>query len=516
MRDQLHYNSLGPIFVGAVWMISKVVIVGGGSAGFLAALALKVKIPGLRVVVIRSKEIGIIGVGEGSTVPLTTFLHGFLRADPRALWQRAEPTWKLGIKFLWGPRSHFYYPFGPQLDFQPSNLPKNIAYYCDTDMENGTPEMSFMAQDKIFQRDQSGRPSIHFNLAYHVENEKFVDYLEAFATRVGVEILDDTILEVQQNDSGVAGLVLASGKTETADLYVDCSGFRSLLLGQTLGEPFVSYKSSLFCDRAVAGGWDRTSEPVHPYTTSESMDSGWCWQIEHINRINRGYVYSSDFISDEDAEREFRSKNPKVGPTRIVKFVSGRYERGWVKNVVAIGNASGFVEPLEATALSIIAMRSALMTQILTECDGDVPQYQVDLYNQHHARIWDSIRRFLACHYRFNHHLTTPFWRHCQNDVNLAGAENFVEYYQRFGPSGLWGPTLLDSLDIFGTHGYLTILIGQKVPYQRPYTPSEQEWNIWNTQRRRNIETARTAMTVPQAIQSLGFVKPTAAVSQPR
>jgi tryptophan halogenase len=332
-----------------------------------------------------------------------------------------------------------------------------------------------------------------------------VSYLEAWANHAGIEFIDDTITEVKQDERGVSALHLKSGRVETADLYVDASGFFSLLLGKTLGEPFISYKSTLICDRAVVGGWDRTTEPIHPYTTSEQMNSGWCWQIEHPNRINRGYVYSSDFISDSDAEQEFRLKNPKVGPTRIVKFISGRYERGWVKNVVAIGNSSGFVEPLEATALSVIGARSQLLSQLLMDCDRNVPQDQIDLYNQHHARIWDSIRRFLACHYRFNPHLGTPFWKHCHEHVDLAGAEAMCEYYQRFGPTGTWGPFFLDPLDVFGTSGYLTILVGQRAPHQRPYTPEPAELEAWNASRKKNREMARSAMTVPEALSALGF-----------
>jgi tryptophan halogenase len=501
-------------------MVQKMIVVGGGSAGFMAALALKVKLPHLRVGVIRSKEIGIIGVGEGSTVPLTNFLHGFLKADFRMLLKVAQPTWKLGLRFLWGPRPHFYYPFGPQMDFTPHALPRNIAFYCDQDMEHATVEMSMMAQEKVFFPDRDGRPRLHNNIAYHFENEKFVAYLEAFATHAGIEILEDTIRNVRRDEGGVAGLDLASGKTESADLYVDCSGFKSLLLGDTLKEPFVSYKGSLACDRAVVGGWDRTTEPIHPYTTSESMDGGWAWQIEHVNRINRGYVYSSAFISDEEAEREFRHKNPRVGPTRIVKFVSGRYERAWVGNVVAIGNSAGFVEPLEATALGMIGTRGQLLAQVLMETEGRILPFEQDLYNASHRRAWDTIRDFLACHYRFNHHLTTPFWRHCQSETDLAGAKPMAEYYQEYGPTGTWGPMLVDPLCGFGPNGYLMILVGQKVPYQRPYTPTPQEREAWAKLVQQNIATARGAMTVPQALRALGVKDvppdPPGAAPQPR
>ena len=485
-------------------MVNRVIVLGGGSAGFMAALALKVKLPELRVTVIRSKELGIIGVGEGSSVPLTKFLHGYLLLTPKKFFELARPTWKLGIKFKWGPRSSYYYPFGAQLDFHHPFLPRNNGFYADEDMEYSNLETAFMAHDKVFERSPNGGPVLHWRVAYHLENEKLVTFLEAFAARIGVETMDDTVSEVLRDESGVAGLVLKSGRTEKADLYVDCSGFASLLLGKTLGEPYVSFKSSLFCDRAVAGGWDRTTEPIHPYTTSEQMDSGWAWQIEHENRINRGYVYSSSFISDEEAEREFRAKNPRVTSTRIVKFASGRYERGWVKNVVAIGNASGFVEPLEATALAVIATRSQLVSQILVECGRQPPpQVQIDFYNSHHARLWDCIRRFLAIHYKCIYDGRTPFWKACENDTDLAGAEQLLEYYQQFGPSGLWGPTLLDPIDPFSMGGYLTILVGQKVPYRPKHAPTAQELQIWNADRQRFRAAAASAMTVKEALSAI-------------
>src|SRR5207248_805307 len=159
----------------------------------------------------------------------------------------------------------------------------------------------------------------HGDYAYHIENVHFVRYLEGVAARLGVVVKDDTVVEVLQNDDGVAGLRLASGMTATADLYVDCSGFASLLLGKTLKEPYFSFKSSLYNDRAVASWWDRTDEPMQHYTTAETMNCGWCWRIDHEHQIARGYVYSSGFISDSDAEAEFRAKNPKVTDTRIVK-----------------------------------------------------------------------------------------------------------------------------------------------------------------------------------------------------
>ncbi len=276
-----------------------------------------------------------------------------------------------------------------------------------------------------------------------------------------------------------------------------------MLLGKTLGEPFVNFNSSLFCDRAVVGGWDRTNEPTHPYTLSETMNSGWCWQIEHENRINRGYVHCSAYISEEEADAEFRRQNPKIRDTRFVKFVSGRYERCWVKNVVAIGNAGGFVEPLEATALSVIANRAQLLAEMLMQTDRDVPQRVVDLYNRHHAIVWDSIRKFLAVHYKYNDRIDTPFWQHCRAETNLAGAEDIVDCYQNSGPNSAWEPMLCDRLDVFGLGGYLTLLVGQRVPYHKPYMPSDKEWNVWNELRHRYRQAALRAMTVEETLAAL-------------
>jgi tryptophan halogenase len=490
-------------------VVKQVIVLGGGSAGFMAALALKVRLPHLRISVIRSKDIGIIGVGEGSTVALTEFLHGYLKIAHRKFLQVAQPTWKLGLKFIWGPRGAFNYPFGAGPDARLQMLPKPIGFYFNNegDMEGWDAASSLMSQDKAFPRAApGGGPDFRTPHAYHFENEKFVHFLEDYATALGIPIIDDTVATVNQDEHGITGLALASGRTETADLYVDCSGFVSLLLGKTLGEPFVSYDRSLLCDRAVAGGWDREGaedEVIRPYTTCETMNSGWAWRIDHEARINRGYVYSSAFISDEEAEREFRERNPKVARTRVVRFVTGRYARRWVKNVVAVGNASGFVEPLEATALGMIGTQSTMLAETLADADGDVTASQIDALNRHHARVWDAIRNFLAVHYRFNTKLDTPFWKHCREHVDLAGAGDLVNYYRENGPTRLWTATLLDVLDPHQVSGYATLLMGQGVPFRRQYRPTAAEVKAWEDYRRRMRENASQGWTVRQTLEAI-------------
>jgi len=508
-------------------IIRKIVIVGGGSAGFMAALSLKTKIPRLEIVVIRSKEIGIIGVGEGSAIPFTYFIHQFLGLSIAEFVHAVKPSWKLGTYFIWGPRKRFLFPFGRTFSGKLDGMSKAIGYYCSNDMENSSLSAALMAGDKIFERGADNRPILHMDFAYHIENASFAEFLESLATRIGVKILTDTVRHVHQNEQGISGLDLASSQSESADLFIDCSGFGSLLLGKTLAEPFVSYKDTLFCDRAMVGGWPRTNEPLRPYTIAETMNSGWCWQIEHPDRINRGYVYCSSFISDEEAQRELMDKNPKItGPTRIVHFTSGRYQRSWVKNVVAIGNASGFVEPLEATSLSIIATRCILLAELLLDGDRITQPADAKIFNTLTARTWDGVRKFLATHYRFNTRLDTPFWQHCRQHTDLAGAEPIVEWYQQKGPSPYAAPGLVNSQDIFGIDGYLVTLLGQSVPHQSRFQPSEQELRKWNAAREHYQAHASNAMSVSEALAMITdyaqsalhpaqFVVPIAALGSP-
>lgn len=459
--------------------ISSVIVLGGGSAGFISAITLKTKLPDLDVRVVHSSKLGIIGVGEGSTFTLPIFFHGYLGIHPKAFHEAVHPTYKLGIRFLWGPRPFFHYTFTNQLDARHLQQPKPNGFYCRDEFDYADPTSAMMAHGRAFERQQDGAPLLTTSAAYHVENERLVGFLQQHAQSIGVQIVDDLLQDVDLDERGVAGLRMESGEKLEADFYVDCSGFRSELIGRAFDEPFIDFSSSLFCDRAVAGGWQRTDEPLRPFTTSETMDAGWCWQIEHEPMINRGYVYSSSHISDADAEAEFRRKNPKVGETRVIKFVSGRYRHSWVKNAVAIGNASGFVEPLEATALAVICEHAATVVRSLIDSDRLLKASQIEMFNRYNENMWSAVRRFLAMHYKFNTRSDTPFWRDCVAKTDLAGAEPMVEYYQRNGPSVLWANHLLPPADPFGWEGYLAMLVGQQVEYDNTHVPTDHELAQW-------------------------------------
>lgn len=484
--------------------ISSILILGAGSAGLLAGLTLKRRLPQLDVRVVRSPGIGVIGVGEGTTPAFPRHLFEFLKLPPRELYEEVEPTWKLGVRFLWGPRPEFYYNFALEFEKRLPGLQRNNGFYHGPDVPWLSHATAFMAHGKAFPREANGMPRFHNNHAFHIENEKLVGWLEKKALAAGVGIIDATVTPETGGD-GIAALVTESGERLTADFYIDASGFRSELLGQALGEPFVSYTDALFCDRAVVGGWTRTTEPILPYTTAETLDAGWSWQIEHEHHINRGYVFSSAFLSDDAARDEFLRRNPKLDPdkVRVVPFRSGRHRRLWVGNVLAIGNAAGFVEPLEATAIQIICVQVSTFADTLADALCEPPPTLVDLYNRYNGDQWDDIRNFLAVHHRFNTRLDTPFWRASRSDVALHGAEPIVDFYRENGPSLVAGIAMVHPTNSFGMDGYIAMLVGQDVPHAKPYRPTGEERTYLQQRRDQLTAEARNGMTVAEALQAI-------------
>ena len=469
----------------------------------MAALTLKKKLPLLDVRVIRSQDIGIIGVGEGTTVVFPRHFFEYLKMKPKDFYAEAEPTWKMGIRFLWGPRKVFYYTFSFEFEKRLPELTRNNGFYYDEQFPWMGQASAFMAHGKVFPRQPNGLPHFHNNHAFHIENKKLVTWLENRCRDAGVIIKDATVT-AEKGGEGIAALITETGERITADLYIDASGFRSELLSRTLGEPYLSYSDALFCDRAVIGGWQRTTEPILPYTTAETMDAGWSWQIEHENFINRGYVYASNAITDEQATQELLRKNPKISATpRVVKFRSGRYARTWVGNVVGIGNAVGFVEPLEATALQVISIETSTLADSLIDCLCEPTPTMIELYNRYNADQWDDIRNFLAIHYKFNSRLNTPFWQACRNDTALHGAQAIVDWYRENGPSVLAGIALVHPSNSFRMDGYLALLVGQDVPYQKRYDAPPLERAFWTKRCQALADEAKRGMDVAEVLRTI-------------
>ncbi len=490
--------------------IKTVTIVGAGSAGLLSAMTLKRAFPRLSVTIVYSPDVAVIGVGESTTAIFPPFLHSSLGIDFGEFFREVDASWKLGVRFDWGDPTdtHFNYPFDSCMSTKPPQLRKTPPYYCMadwTDASRGWALMDRGASPCI--RNSDGTVSLSDAFGYHIENRSFTSFLTKKAKELGIQFVAGDVTDAAQSSTGsITELILKSGERIPADLFVDCSGFRSQILREKLQEPFVRYSQSLFCDRAIVGQWHRSdgNDPVLPYTTTETMDHGWSWRIDFPSHVARGYVFSSEFCTDEMATTKFKQRNPKLGDDlRVVNFKCGRYQNFWHKNVVAIGNASGFVEPLEATALHLLVEQIRLVCRYLSETDLRLFPNMESVANERYRLLWDEVRDFLAVHYRFNRKRNTPFWQHCREYTDLAGAADMVELYKRFGPSTLC-TTVLPSGHVFGYDGFMAMLIGQRVPTS--YTPklSDADNDAWRAHQSRIREQVQAAVPMDIALSQLG------------
>lgn len=460
--------------------------------------------PALNVVVVHSTTIPIIGVGEATTAWIPWFLHKYLELNREQFYEETQPIWKLGIQFIWGDssQSHFNYPFVTHLADKLSVLSKSTAYYClDSTTESSLYSLLMEQYKSPCFRRENGDFVVDERFGYHIENVSFVSYLERRATEIGIKIIDKPVVNIEVAENGyICQLKFDDGTMQAGDLFVDCSGFRSALLGDILQEPFCSFASSLFCDSAVTGTWMR-SDAINPFTTAQTMQSGWCWQIDLPDKVNRGYVYSSAFINDDNALQEMKRHNPLMSDEHnLIRFKSGRHQRFWVNNVVAVGNASGFVEPLESTGLHMIGETIKSVCDVLIDSDQQPTPALINLANRAIAQKWDDIRDFLSIHFKFNHRVESEFWQHCWHQTDIGDAEAVVDFFQNNGPSSL-GQILLRPNSVFGYNGYLNLLMGQRVA-----TKYQSHNDILDLDRWRQIQNYFTkqctnALSIHEAIQ---------------
>ena len=481
-------------------------VVGGGTAGFFAALALRARLPHLKVTLIESSDIPIIGVGEATVPPIVAFLHGTLGIEIEEFYREVKPTWKQGIKFEWGLPGdyHFQAPFDWGLNSV--GLLGSLQHRGDI---NGMTIQALMMErgvTPVFKQKSGRYRSLLHRLphAYHLDNVRLVRFLHKKALQAGVRYLDRKIVDAALTPDGeeVDHLVTSAGERLSFDLYIDCSGFRSLLLEQKLRVPFISYADSLFTDRAVVFNAPHGGV-LKPYTTAHTMKSGWTWNIPQVEDDHLGYVHASAFCSETQAEAEIRKRFPNASRSmRLVKFRSGRHAEAWKGNVIAIGNAYAFVEPLESTGLLMITEAMEALVSMFPASKEDSASRK--LFNSVSARLWDGLRWFLSIHYKFNRKVSTPFWRAVRSDCDISGAQDLMGLVREHGPIHLI-PRLSRRIRsshiilFYGVSGFDCILLGQKVPVRLP--ASAERTGAWHSRQRRIASLLKHAVPMREALE---------------
>ncbi|MDC8783586.1 tryptophan halogenase family protein [Roseateles koreensis] len=404
-----------------------VVIVGGGSAGWMTANLLmhQWRERGVRITLIESSEIGTIGVGEGSTPFLRDFFRhlGISEQD----WMPAcNATFKCGIRFPnWSTvpgYASYVHPFFNQEDLAiGSQFFTNACLRRRGTAADANPQDFFIAAELARQgkaplyAPQHGGPSNPgTDYAYHFDAGLLGQFLKAHAESLGVRHQVGTVAEVNRHENGdIAALRLHDGTVLAGDFFVDCSGFKGLLINETLGEPFVSYQDNLFNDRAIA--IPTALDPAAPLpseTVSTALTCGWAWKIPLSSRFGNGYVYASQFISDDQAEAELRQH---LGPAadgqtaRRLKMRVGRVEQHWRNNCLAIGLSQGFIEPLEATALMLIQFSVQCFVESLEQ--AEFSRRNQAAYNRRINQMFEGVRDYVVAHYHLNTRQDTAYWQ---------------------------------------------------------------------------------------------------------
>jgi tryptophan halogenase len=404
--------------------IRKIVIVGGGTAGWMTAAAVATLLDraGLDVRLIESEEIGTVGVGE-ATIPHIRSFNQRLGLDENAFMARTQATFKLGIEFRdWARLGDSYiHPFGAygrsmdRVGFHHHWLRLRRAGAAGDLQDYSLPIVA--ARMGRFQRPEADPGSLlsTFSYAFQFDAGLYAAFLRQHAEARGVVRSEGKVVAVDLDPENghIRSVVLDRGERIEGDLFIDCSGFRGLLIEGALQAGYEDWTQWLPCDRAVAVPCE-TVEPSTPYTRATALEAGWSWRIPLQHRVGNGYVYSSAFLSDDAAvERVMgRLEGPARAEPRLLRFTTGRRRRQWMRNCVAIGLSSGFLEPLESTSIHLI--QAAITNLIELFPDAALDPADADEFNRIMDLEYDRIRDFLVLHYNATERDDTPFWNHCR------------------------------------------------------------------------------------------------------
>lgn len=441
----------------------EVVIVGGGTAGWMTAAGLVGVLTAgqVRVRLVESEEIGTVGVGE-ATLPQMRAFNDRIGIVETEMMRRTQATFKLGIEFVdWGFHgSRYVHPFGAH--GRPIGGVGFIHQWARAHAAGEGGDIGRYAyaieaaRAHRFDYPVEDRTAVNstYDYAYHFDASLYARYLRGWAEARGLERIEGKVVDVaRREDGGVASVRLERGETIAADLFVDCSGFRALLIGQALDGPWEDWSRWLPCDRALAAPTSR-SEDFTPFTRSTAEAAGWRWRIPLQHRTGNGLVYSSEFEDDEQALRRLLRglEGEPLAEPRPIRYRSGRRTRSWDRNVVAIGLASGFLEPLESTSLYL---SQVAVEQLLRLLPGEVvdPRLAAE-FNRVVDNEYDRVRDFLILHYHLNQR-DEPMWRACREMTLPDSLAEKLSLFRRRGhivqyQHGLFSPP-----------SWISVLVGQ-------------------------------------------------------
>ena len=441
----------------------RIVIVGGGSAGWMAAAALsRLLTPDWTITLVESDQIGTVGVGE-ATIPQILLFNAVLGIDEAEFLKATKGTFKLGIEFAdWNAHGHSYmHAFGMVgrdlglipfhhywLQAKAREKAKPLGYYSLS--ERTAYANRFSSTDPLPQAPM-GAPTY----AYHFDAGLYAAMLRKYSEVRGVKRFEGRITDVPLNaESGaVMAVQLENGQRIEGDLFIDCSGFRGLLIGDAVGSDYVDWSKWLPCNRALAVPCE-SSEKLLPYTKATAREAGWQWRIPLQHRIGNGHVYCSDFIDDGRAADILLANldGKALGDPRPIKFTTGHRREFWKRNVVSLGLACGFLEPLESTSLHLVQSGIKHLVDLLP--NGGLAEADVARFNQQMTFEFETIRDFLMLHYWANGR-DEPFWQACRSMELTESLKSKVELFRANGRLFRYNE------ELFTETGWLQVLIGQ-------------------------------------------------------